>query len=189
MITGFGRTGKMFGTQHEEIVPDIITIGKGFGGGFPMTGIMSREEIINAKPFGNPSGSSSSYGGNPLASTAAYITLKTIIDDGLVENSRNVGEFMIMKLNQLKDKYPIIGDVRGKGLMIGVELVKGINSKEKLDKKYTEMFFHECLKRGLIIMGYNPDIRVYPPLIVSEEIAEEGIAIMEDALSYVSDQL
>jgi len=189
MITGFGRTGKMFGTQHEDIVPDIITIGKGFGGGFPMTGIMSREEIINAKPFGNPSGSSSSYGGNPLASTAAYITLKSIIDDGLVENSRKVGDLMMSKLNQLKDKFPIIGDVRGKGLMIGIELVKGKDSKEKLDKKYTEMFFHECLKRGLIVMGYNPDIRVYPPLVVNQEIAEEGIAIMESAFSYVSDQL
>ncbi|MCH8170762.1 MAG: aspartate aminotransferase family protein [Bacteroidetes bacterium] len=189
IITGFGRTGKMFGTQHEDIIPDIITIGKGFGGGFPITGVMSRDEIIFAKPFGNPSGSSSSYGGNPLASTAAYITLKSIIDDGLVENSRKVGEFMMKKLNELKDKFTIIGEVRGKGLMIGLELVKEKDSKEKLDKKYTEMFFHECLKRGLIVMGYNPDIRIYPPLIVSEEIAEEGIAIMESAFSYVSDQL
>ena len=189
MITGFGRTGKMFGAQHEDIIPDIITIGKGFGGGFPMTGVMSREEIIFAKPFGNPSGSSSSYGGNPLASTAAYITLKSIIDDGLVENSRKVGEFMMKKLNELKDKFPIIGEVRGKGLMIGIELVKEKDSKEKLDKKYTEMFFHECLKKGLIVMGYNPDIRIYPPLIVSEDIAEEGIDIMESAFSYVSDQL
>ncbi|MCH8941189.1 MAG: aspartate aminotransferase family protein [Bacteroidetes bacterium] len=189
IITGFGRTGKMFGTQHEDIIPDIITIGKGFGGGFPITGVMSRDEIIFAKPFGNPSGSSSSYGGNPLASTAAYITLKSIIDDGLVENSRKVGEFMMKKLNELKDKFTIIGEVRGKGLMIGLELVKEKDSIEKLDKKYTEMFFHECLKRGLIVMGYNPDIRIYPPLIVSEEIAEEGIAIMESAFSYVSDQL
>jgi 4-aminobutyrate aminotransferase/(S)-3-amino-2-methylpropionate transaminase len=189
MICGFGRTGKMFGTQHFDIQPDIMTIGKGFGGGFPMTGVMSREEIIFAKPFGNPSGSSSSYGGNPLASTAAYATLKTIIDDGLVENSAKVGEFMINKLRKLQDKFPILGDVRGKGLMIGVELVKGKNSKEKLEKKYTEMYFQECLKRGLILMGYNADIRIYPPLIVTEEIAEEGISIMEKALEYVSDQI
>ncbi len=189
MITGFGRTGKMFGTQHEDIVPDIITIGKGFGGGFPMTGVMSREEIIFAKPFGNPSGSSSSYGGNPLASTAAYATLKTIVEDGLVENSAKVGAFMIEKFNEMKKRIPIIGDVRGKGLMIGIELVKEKGSKEKLDKKYTEMVFHECLKRGLIVMGYNPDIRVYPPLIVNEEIAEEGISIMEEAFTYVAEQL
>ena len=189
MICGFGRTGKMFGTQHFDIQPDIITIGKGFGGGFPMTGVMSREEIIFAKPFGNPSGSSSSYGGNPLGSTAAYATLKTIIDDELVENSARVGEFMINKLKKLQDKFAILGDVRGKGLMIGVELVKEKNSKEKLEKKYTEMYFQQCLKRGLILMGYNADIRIYPPLIVTEEIAEEGISIMEKALEYVSDQI
>ena len=189
MICGFGRTGKMFGTQHFDIQPDIITIGKGFGGGFPMTGVMSREEIIFAKPFGNPSGSSSSYGGNPLGSTAAYATVKTIIEDGLVENSARIGEFMINKLKKLQDKFPILGDVRGKGLMIGVELVKEKDSKEKLEKKYTEMYFQECLKRGLILMGYNADIRICPPLIVTEEIAEEGISIMEKALEYVSDQI
>lgn len=189
MITGFGRTGKMFGTQHEEIVPDIITIGKGFGGGFPVTGVMSRDEIIFAKPFGNPSGSSSSYGGNPMASTAAYATLKTIIEEGLVENSADVGAFMINKFNELKDRIPIIGDVRGKGLMIGIEMVKRKNSKEKLDKKYTEMFFNECLKRGLIVMGYNADIRVYPPLIINKEIAEEGISIMEEAFTYVAEKI
>lgn len=189
MITGFGRTGKMFGTQHEDIVPDIITIGKGFGGGFPMTGVMSRKEIIFAKPFGNPSGSSSSYGGNPLASTAAYATLKTIIEEGLVENSATVGAFMLDKFNEMKKRIPIIGDVRGKGLMIGIELVEEKGSKIKLDKKYTEMVFQECLKRGLIVMGYNADIRIYPPLIVSKEIAEEGIQIMEEAFTYVAEQI
>ena len=189
MITGFGRTGKMFGCQHDDIVPDIITIGKGFGGGFPMTGLMSSDEIINAKPFANPSGSSSSYGGNPLASAAAYITVKTIIDDGLVENSRKVGAFMLDKFQALQKKYDFIGDVRGKGLMIGIELVKGKDSKDKLDKKYTQLIFTECLKRGLIIMGYNPDIRINPPLVITEEIAEEGIEIMDEVFQYVAEQL
>lgn len=189
MITGFGRTGKMFGIQHFDVVPDIITIGKGFGGGFPMTGLMSRDEIIFSKPYANPSGSSSSYGGNPLASTSGYITLRTIIDEGLVENSAKVGLFMIEQLNLLKEKFSIIGDVRGKGLMIGVELVKDRKSKKKLDKKYSRMFFQECLKRGLIIMGYNPDIRINPPLVITEEIAEEGISIMEEALTYVEKQI
>ena len=189
MITGFGRTGKMFGVQHFDVIPDIITIGKGFGGGFPVTGLISRDEVIFSKPYSNPSGSSSSYGGNPLASTAAYVTLRTIIDEGLVENSAKVGAFMLERLNILKEKFSIIGDVRGKGLMIGVELVKNNNSKDKLDKRYTKMFFQECLKRGLIIMGYNPDIRINPPLIITEEIADEGISIMEEALTYVAEQI
>jgi 4-aminobutyrate aminotransferase/(S)-3-amino-2-methylpropionate transaminase len=189
MITGFGRTGKMFGCQHDDIVPDIITIGKGFGGGYPMTGIMSRDEIVFSRPFSNPSGSSSSYGGNPLASAAAYATVKAILDEGLVENSEKVGNFMLQRLSKFRDKFPFVGDVRGKGLMIGMELVKNSQTKDKLDKSYTKLIFQECLKRGLIIMGYNPDIRINPPLIISEEIAEEGIEIMEDAFSHVANRI
>lgn len=186
MITGFGRTGKMFGCQHDDVVPDIITIGKGFGGGVPMTGLMSRDEIIFSKPFANPSGSSSSYGGNPLASAAAYITVQTIIEDGLVENSAKVGALMLERLKRFKEKFPFVGEVRGRGLLIGMELVKHPQTKEKLDKQYTRMIFQECLKRGLIVMGYNPDIRINPPLVITEEIAEEGIAIMEEAFAYVA---
>jgi 4-aminobutyrate aminotransferase-like enzyme len=189
MITGFGRTGKMFGCQHDNVVPDIITIGKGFGGGFPMTGLMSNEEIINSKPFANASGSSSSYGGNPMASAAAYITVKTIIEENLVENSESVGAFMLEKFKEMQQKYDFIGDVRGKGLMIGIELVKNKKTNEKLEKKYTEMIFKECLKRGLIIMGYNPDIRINPPLVITKEIAEEGIGIMEEVFNYVAEKI
>lgn len=189
MITGFGRTGKMFACEHFNVVPDIITIGKGFGGGYPMTGLMSRDEIIFSKPFASPSGSSSSYGGNPLASTAAYATVKTIIEEGLVENSASVGAYMLDRFLTFKEKFPFVGDVRGKGLLIGIELVKNKNTKELLAKKYTEMIFHECLKRGLIIMGYNPNIRINPPLIITEEIAEEGIQIMEEAFSVVADRM
>lgn len=189
IITGFGRTGKMFACEHENVVPDIITIGKGFGGGFPMTGLMSRDEIIFAKPFSNPSGSSSSYGGNPLASAAAYACVRTIIDEGLVENSATVGKFMLERLSTFKEKFPFVGDVRGRGLMIGMELVKHPRTKEKLDKHYTRKIFAECLKRGLIIMGYNPDIRINPPLVITREEAEEGIAIMEDAFSHVADSI
>jgi 4-aminobutyrate aminotransferase-like enzyme len=189
MITGFGRTGKLFGCQHDDIIPDIITIGKSFGGGYPMTGLMSRDEIIFSKPFANPSGSSSSYGGNPLASAAAYITVKTIIDEGLVENSARVGAFMLDKLMRFKEKYPFVGEVRGRGLLIGVELVKNKQTKEKLDKHACKLIFHECLKRGLIVMGYNPDIRINPPLIIDEATAEEGIDIMDEVFTHVADRI
>ena len=189
MITGFGRTGKLFGCQHDDVVPDIITIGKSFGGGYPMTGLMSRDEIIFSKPFANPSGSSSSYGGNPLASAAAYVTVKTILEDGLVENAARVGAFMLNRLMKFKEKFPFVGDVRGRGLLIGVELVKDRKTKEKLDKQTCKMIFHECLKRGLIVMGYNPDIRINPPLIIDEATAEEGIDIMERVFTNVADHL
>src|SRR5438094_8565376 len=91
MITGFGRTGKMFAIEHESVLPDVLTVGKGFGGGFPMSGIIAREEIAFAKPFANPSGSSSSYGGNPLAAAAARVPVETILEEGPVEPARRPG--------------------------------------------------------------------------------------------------
>jgi 4-aminobutyrate aminotransferase/(S)-3-amino-2-methylpropionate transaminase len=189
MITGFGRTGKMFGCQHDNVKPDIVTIGKSFGGGYPITGLMSRDEVINAKPFSNPSGSSSSYGGNPLASAAAYVTVRTILEEGLVENSAKVGAFMMKRLEAMKAKYPFIGEVRGKGLLIGVELVKDRATKEKLDRNTCKMIFQECLKRGLITMGYNPDIRINPPLVIDEATADEGLSIMDDVFAHVADRI
>ena len=189
MITGFGRTGKMFGCQHDNVVPDIITIGKGFGSGYPITGVISRDEIIFSKPFANPSGSSSSYGGNPLAAAAALVTLQTILEENLVENSVRVGAFMLEKLLAFKEKYPFVGDVRGKGLLIGIELVKDKTTRERLDRTHTRMIFQECLKRGLIMMGYNAEIRINPPLIIDEETAEEGIAIMDEVFSYAANRL
>ena len=188
MITGFGRTGKMFGCQHDEVVPDIMTIGKSFGGGYPMTGLMAKEEVIFSKPFANPSGSSSSYGGNPLASATAYVTVKTIIEEGLVENSARVGAFMLNKLTAFKNKFPFVGDVRGRGLLIGVELVKNKQTMEKMDKETCKFIFKECLKRGLIMMCYNPDIRINPPLVIDEATAEEGIDIMEEVFTLVANR-
>ena len=113
MITGFGRTGKYWATEHSGTEPDMITIGKQFGGGVPVSGIISRDEIVNAKPWSNPSGSSSSYGGNPLVSAAAATALRIIDEEGLVENSRRMGEYFLRKLEPLVDRYPFVGEVRG----------------------------------------------------------------------------
>ncbi len=98
MLTGFGRTGTMFAVEHDAIVPDIMTIGKGFGGGFPMTGLIARETVAHAKPWANPSGSSSSYGGNPLAAAAARVAIETILEEGLVEHSRALGARMLAEM-------------------------------------------------------------------------------------------
>ncbi|HLP17558.1 MAG TPA: aminotransferase class III-fold pyridoxal phosphate-dependent enzyme [Bacteroidota bacterium] len=189
MITGFGRTGRMFACEHEPVVPDIITIGKGFGGGFPVTGLMSREDIVFSKPFSLPSGSSSSYGGNPFAAAAALATVRTIIDDGLVENSARVGSMMLERLSAFGDRFPFVDRVQGKGLMIGMHLIRPGEPDRPLDKQYTQLIFRECLKRGLILMGYNADIRINPPLIITEEIAEEGIEIMEEVFAYAADRI
>lgn len=184
MITGFGRTGKMFGCEHSGIVPDIITIGKGMGNGFPISGLVSTEEITSAYPFSKPSASSSSYGGNVMACTAALVTIKTIIEDSLVENSKIVGEYLLNGLKELKEKYDFVGDVRGLGLLIGVELVKDAGTKEPLDKKTTRNIFLETLRRGMISMNYKPNFRINPPLTLTKEEADIGLEILDNVFEY-----
>jgi len=171
----------MFAVEHEAIVPDVITIGKGFGGGFPMTGIIMRESIAFAKPFANPSGSSSSYGGNPLAAAAARVTVETIIEDGLVEHARRLGETMLAEMTRWEETIPIVSDVRGRGLMLGFDLVKP-GTQTLLDKTIARRIFHDLLERGVIAMIYNPEVRINPPLVIGEEQAMEALATMREVL-------
>lgn len=188
MITGFGRTGKWFGCLHENVSPDIITIGKGVGGGFPVSGLVTTEAISQAKPFANPSGSSSSYGGNPLAGAACAATLRIIQDEGLVENSRKVGAAMLKRLEALRERHAFIGDVRGRGLMIGVELVADRKTREPLAKSICRALFDEGLKRGVLAMSYSPCIRINPPLNITEAQALEGLERLAEAMAVVDDR-
>ena len=185
VLTGFGRTGTMFACEQSNTAPDVITLGKGMGGGFPMSGLASSLSSMSAKPFGEPSGSSSSYGGNPLAATAGLAAIEAIIDEALVENSALVGAVMLERLRHMQDRHRSIGDVRGRGLLIGVELVADRASKEPLDRAMTLALFQECLKRGLIAMAYSHNIRINPPLVITEAEALQGLDILEEALSAV----
>ncbi|HEY7676522.1 MAG TPA: aspartate aminotransferase family protein, partial [Candidatus Methylomirabilis sp.] len=176
MLTGFGRTGKMWGCDHEGVVPDVLTVGKGIGGGFPMSGVISTDELTRAKPFGNPSGSSSSYGGNPLAAAAGLASLEILVKEDLAGNAERVGAAMLARLRALQEKYRFVGDVRGVGLMLGVELVQDRATKALLPKEVTQALYRECLRRGLVAMCYAPIIRINPPLIIDEAKALEGLA-------------
>jgi 4-aminobutyrate aminotransferase-like enzyme len=186
MITGFGRTGRPFGCNHTGVEPDVITIGKGFGGGFPVTGLMSTDEITAAQPFAKASASSSSYGGNPLAAAAALATLETIRDEGLVDNSERVGAFMLNELRALQEKYEFIGDVRGAGLLIGMDLVKDRITKEPISRAVSEEIFLGALRRGLLLMGYFSRVRINPPLILTESEARDGVAILDEVFAEIA---
>ena len=172
MITGFGRTGRMWGVDHDGVVPDVMTVGKGVGGGFPLSGLVSTDAITAHPPFSNPSGSSSSYGGNPLASAAGLASLEIITRENLVENSERVGRAMLAKLLLMQEKHRVIGDARGKGLLLGLELVE-------------DRLFQECLRRGLVAMSYTPIIRINPPLNIDEATALEGLDLLDEALTAV----
>lgn len=182
MLTGFGRSGRMWGCDHEGIVPDVMTVGKGIGGGFPMSALISTDELTSAEPFGLPSGSSSSYGGNPLAAAAGLAAVSIIVDEDLVANAARVGAVMKRRLEAMQEKHRFIGDVRGKGLMLGLELVRERKSKEPISKEYSRALFEECLRRGLIAMCYSHIIRINPPLIISEREALTGLDILDEAM-------
>jgi len=186
MITGFGRTGKMFACEHTGTVPDVITMGKGFGCGFPVTGLISTEEITASRPFSKPSSSSSSYGGNPLAATAALATVQTILDEGLVENAAQVGAVLLDGLRGLQEKYEFIGDVRGVGLMIGMDLVADRASKRPLAPAVSEAIFLGALRRGLLLMGYFSRVRINPPLVLTEREARDGVAILDEVFAEIT---
>jgi len=182
MITGFGRTGTLFGCDHDEVVPDIMTLGKGMASGFPVSALVSTEEIMAAKPFSLPSASSSSYGGNPLAAAAALITIQTILSDGLIENSAKVGRVLRAGFEALATKRRSIANVRGKGLLIGFDLVTDPESKTLLPKERCIEFFKRGLAEGLIMMSYTPRVRIHPPLILSVEQANSALEIIDRVL-------
>ncbi|MGH7372971.1 MAG: aspartate aminotransferase family protein [Candidatus Rokuibacteriota bacterium] len=185
MITGFGRTGSMWGSDHDGVIPDIMAVGKGVGGGFPLSGVVSTETLTSSKPWANPSFSSSSYGGNPLAAAAGLAALEIILKEDLVKNADRVGAVMLTELMHLKEKYRAVGEVRGRGLLLGIELVEDRQTRKPLDKAITRDLYTECLRRGLVSMTYSPTIRINPPLVISEETARAGLAILDEALGAV----
>jgi len=180
MITGFGRTGEYWGAWHSGVEADIVTIGKQFGGGFPISGIVSKDEIVSAKPWSDPSGSSSSYGGNPLAAAAASACLTIIDDEGLVENSKRVGEYFLKRIADWAERFSFVGDVRGAGLFIGMELVSDKTTKQPLSKNSCRKIFQECLKRGLLTMTYTPRVRIQPAMTIDEGTVDVVVAILSE---------
>jgi 4-aminobutyrate aminotransferase-like enzyme len=183
MITGFGRTGKVWGIDHSGVRPDIVTLGKGFGSGFPVSGILTSTGVASAKPWANPSGASSSYGGNPLASAAALASVRTIRDEKLWENAAAVGGFALDGLRQMQERYPFIGDVRGVGLLLGIEIVKDRQTKEPVGSAAMKEVYLECVKRGLLAMTYSPHIRLQPALTLRRDEAAEGLAILDEVFA------
>jgi 4-aminobutyrate aminotransferase/(S)-3-amino-2-methylpropionate transaminase len=188
MITGFGRTGRYWGSEHARVRPDIVTLGKAFGGGFPLSGVLTTDEISSAVPWSVPSGSSSSYGGNALAAAAGAAALRTLDDEQLVENSRTVGEQMLAELSSFEGDYPFVGQVRGRGLFLAIELVSDKRTKEPLSSKVTRRLYDACVQRGLLSMVYTPRVRLQPALTLDLETARNGIAILREVFDLAKNE-
>jgi 4-aminobutyrate aminotransferase-like enzyme len=179
MITGFGRTGRFWGVDHSEVQPDMVTLGKGFGSGFPVSGVLTRGEIAEAEPWSRPSGASSSYGGNPLASAAALASVRIIRDEDLCRNSATVGAAMLSRLQGLKERFPFVGDVRGEGLFLALEMVRDRQTREPVCLPVMREVYSDCVRRGLLTMAYSPHIRIQPALTLELSTALEGLDILE----------
>ncbi len=168
-ITGFGRTGQMFGCASDEVVPDIIIIGKGMGNGFPVTGIVSSQAVMSASPFSDPSASSSSFGGFPLACTAVGTAVEIIRDERLVERSAEQGAALLAMLKPLEE-LGIVGEVRGRGLMIGIELVEDQATRQPASKDLVRQVYLALMHRGVLVMTGGNSLRLYPPLTINADV-------------------
>jgi 4-aminobutyrate aminotransferase-like enzyme len=184
MITGFGRTGRRLGIEHSGIQPDILTLGKGMGGGYPVTAVATRADIAGAEPWSKPSFSSSSYGGNPLAAAAVASSLGIIRDEGLVEHARVLGARLKAGLSTLAERHPSVVNVRGEGLFLGFDLVSPGTSQPWSTPECRKLF-DATLRRGLVTMAYAPRVRINPPLILSEAEADESLSVLDQALCEV----
>ena len=177
--SGFGRCGKWFAMEHSGVRPDILVMAKAIASGLPLSVVASSKKIMKKW---SPGAHGTTFGGNPVSAAAACATIDAIESQGLLENAGRVGAYALERLNSLKKKYPSIGDVRGIGLMIGVEFVKKDGSP---DTRLTKHVLKECEKRGLIIVecGRHKNIaRFMPPLVVTKAQMEDAIGIFEESL-------
>ncbi len=175
--TGFGRTGKMFAAEHWGVEPDIICMAKGIASGMPLGAIVAKSEIMSWPPGAH----ASTFGGNPVSCAAALATLD-LLEGGLVEMSARSGAYLKSRLREIAERYPVMGDVRGKGLMVGVEFVKDQESKEPWPE-LRDAIVLKAFEQGLLILGcgYN-SLRFIPALNIPEDLLDEGINMYEAAL-------
>ncbi|MGV9797068.1 4-aminobutyrate--2-oxoglutarate transaminase [Mycobacterium sp. NPDC003449] len=176
--TGFARTGTMFACEHEDLVPDLIVTAKGIAGGLPLSAVTGRAEIMDAPHAGGLGGT---YGGNPVACAAALAVIETIERDGLVDRARRIGDTMLGRLTALAAADPRIGDVRGRGAMVAVELVKPGSTDP--DAELTKRIAAAAHAQGLVVLTcgtYGNVLRFLPPLSMPDHLLAEGLDILAD---------
>lgn len=182
--SGFGRTGRFFALEHYGVVPDILVMAKGLASGLPMSAIAAPLDIMERWPPGTHGGT---YGGNPVAAAAAWATVKVILEEGLLENALERGRQLQDGLEEMQGRWPFLGDIRGLGLMVGVEI--GVPGRGP-DKDLANRIQSQCLDQKMLILTcgtFGNVIRWIPPLVVTERQIENGLTILEDALEQLAD--
>jgi 4-aminobutyrate aminotransferase / (S)-3-amino-2-methylpropionate transaminase / 5-aminovalerate transaminase len=179
--SGFCRTGDWFAVEHEGVIPDLVTTAKGIAGGLPLAAVTGRAEIMDAV---HPGGLGGTYGGNPVACAAALGSIETMATQDLPAKARRIGEIMLPRLRKLAETYPVIADVRGRGAMIAVELTKPGTLEP--DPASTGAVAAYCHQQGLLVLTcgtFGNVLRFLPPLVIGEDLLEEGLDILENAFA------
>lgn len=182
--TGFGRTGQMFAIEHSGVEPDIIVLAKSLSAGMPLGAVVGKAEIMDAPGVGGIGGT---FGGNPVACRAALAVLDLFERDKLVDRAQHIGQRVFERFHSMQERYPLIGEVRGLGAMVAMELVKDRVTKEPASEETAEII-HRCHDAGLIIIKaglYDNVIRVLVPLVVTDDQLREGLDILERELAAV----
>lgn len=178
VLTCMARTGKFLAMDHWDTTADITTLGKGFGNGFPVTAMCVSKELA---PAIEKISASSSYGGNPMACAAALASIEVIEEEQLNERSTMLGELFLKRMNEMMERHPIIGDVRGKGCLLAMELVKDKDTKEPFPEAGS-MVYQKAFSKGLAWVPSGHILRLSPPMILDDEVALKGLDIIEEAV-------
>lgn len=178
--SGMGRTGRMFASDHFGFAPDILALAKGIASGLPLGATIARAQVMDWKPGAH----ASTFGGNPVSVAAALTTLE-LLEDGLVENAARVGEHMMARLAEWPMRYPTVGQVRGMGLMIGIEFVRNRETRERAPD-LRDAVERLAFDRGLLVLGAGPNtIRLSPPLVITRDQADFAIDTLEECVKIV----
>ncbi|MDO9464488.1 MAG: aspartate aminotransferase family protein [bacterium] len=185
VLTSMGRTGKWLCTEHWDVVPDVVMLGKGFGNGFPVTCVAVREPY---KESFESISASSSYGGNPMACAAALACIEVIEEENLLEQSTHLGKIALKRMEKMKDERSIVGNVRAKGCLMGIELVKDKNTKEPFEEA-GKLVYQKAFRKGLAWIPAGHILRMSPPIIMEDEVLLKGMDIIDEAIFEVEKEL
>ncbi len=178
VLTSMGRTGTFLALEHWNTVPDVVTLGKGLGNGFPVTAMVVREEYADSI---ETISASTSYGGNPMSCAAALASIEAIQEEGLFENAKRLEDYFIKRLEAMKETHPVIGDVRCKGCLMGIELVKDRTTKEPFNAA-GEFVYKSAFRKGLAWIPSGHILRMSPPIVMDIDVAAKCMDIIDEAI-------
>jgi 4-aminobutyrate aminotransferase/(S)-3-amino-2-methylpropionate transaminase len=181
---GIARTGAWYSIEHHGVVPDLVTTAKGIAGGFPLAAVTGRAEIMDSV---QPGGIGGTFGGNPVSTAAALATLKAIEDEGLIGEAQRVERALWARIGDWTERFPVVGEVRGKGAMFGVELIKS-GTKEQNPEALTAVLKH-ATSNGVVALdagSWDSVLRIMPSVVISEELIDDAATVIEEALSSLS---